>query len=344
LRIPSAFLIIGAGIALPLSGACARQPQSCVIPQYSVVTLPLKPAAINEKGEVAGTTPEHRAATWSAGAGLREIPLPAGFAHSEATSINARGAVVGIAYDPGFTTRRGFLFADGSFSWLQGGESRGYRINASGAIAGESIPPDTQCSGPVLWTRNRARALGGCRGAAVSLNDVGQVIGDSYDDQSRYHAFLWTARDGMRQIGPEAPFSSALAINALGHVVIQAYPSVFLYAHGGSTQLRLSPRHPSQPRAINDCDIVVGSFGPNSDANHAFAWDRKSGFRDLNKLLSDDTSGWKLAAASDINDLGEIVGTGEKGTLRDVGFLLMPVESSRAPFGRFLPRTPDSAR
>lgn len=323
---PAALLVIAAGIGLPLSGACAQQPESCAIRHYAVVALPLKPAAVNDKGEVAGTTPEHRAATWSADAGLREIPLPPGFSHSDAASINARGAVVGIAYDPGFTTRRGFLFADGSFTWLQGRESRGYHIDASGAIAGESIPPGTQCSGPVLWTANKARALGGCRGTAVSSNAVGQVIGDSYDDQSRYHAFLWTARDGMRQIGPEAPFSSALAINDLGHVVIQTYPSVYLYVDGNSTQLHLSPRHPSQPHAINDCDIVVGSFGPNSDANRAFVWDTKSGFRDLNKLISGNSTGWKLAAASDINNVGEIVGKGEQGKLSDVGFLLMPVE------------------
>ena len=325
---PAALLVIAAGIGLPFSGWCAEQPESCAIRHYSVVALPLSPAAINEQGEIAGTTPEHRAATWSAAAGLREIPMPPGFPHSEAASIDARGAVVGIAYDPGFTTRRGFLFADGSFAWLKGRESRGYHINASGAIAGESIPPGAKCSGPVLWTGNKARALGGCRGTAVGVNTGGQVIGDSYDDQGRYHAFLWTTRDGMRQIGRETPFSSALAVNDLGHVVIQTYPppSVFLYADGNSTQLLLSPRHPSQPRAINDCDIVVGSFGPHSDANRAFVWDRKSGFHDLNKLLSGNTSGWKLAAASDINNLGEIVGNGEQGKLSDVGFLLMPVE------------------
>jgi probable HAF family extracellular repeat protein len=324
LRISPALLLITA--ALPLSGATAGQPESCAIRHYSLVALPLKPAAVNDKGEVAGTTPEHRAATWTADAGLREIPLPAGFSHSEAGSIDAGGAIVGIAYDPGFTMRRGFLFAGGSFTWLQGRESRGYHINASGAVAGESIPPGAQCSGPVLWIGNKARALGGCRGTAVGSNAAGQVIGDSYDDQGRYHAFLWTAHDGMRQIGPAAKFSSALAINDLGHVVIQTYPSVYLYADGNSTELHLSPKHPSQPHAINDCDIVVGSFGPHSDANRAFVWDKQSGFRDLNGLLSAGSTGWKLSTASDINNAGEIVGKGEQGNLSNVGFMLMPVE------------------
>jgi probable HAF family extracellular repeat protein len=321
-----ALLVIAAGFGLPLSGACAEPPGSCTVRHYSVVALPLKPAAISETGEIAGTTAEHRAATWSASSGLREIPLPPGFSHSEAVSLDARGAVVGAAYDPGFTIRRGFLFAHDSFTWLQGRESRGYHINASGAIAGESIPPRAQCSGPALWIRNKVRALGECRGTAVSVNAAGQVVGDSYDDQGRYHAFLWSDGAGMRRIGPDAPFSSALAINDRGHVVIQAYPSIFLYADGNSTELRLSAKHPSQPRAINDCDIVVGSFGPNSDASRAFLWETNAGFRDLNTLLSGDPTGWKLEAASDINDKGQIVGKGEHGRQDDVGFLLTPVD------------------
>jgi probable HAF family extracellular repeat protein len=326
LRIAGSLLIIAVGAWLPPKGAQAQPAESCTVRHYSLVALPLKPAAINDRGEIAGTTPEHRAATWSAATGLRDIPLPAGYPHSEGVSLNDRGTVLGIAYDPGFTTRRGFLFAAGAFSWLPGREARGFHVNASDAVAGESIPPGAQCSGPALSTRHGVRALGGCRGTAVSLNAGGQVIGDAYDDQGRYHAFLWTAREGLRQIGPEAPFSSAIAINDRGHVVIQAYPSVFLYADGTSTRLDLSPKAPSQPHAINDCDLVVGSFGPHSDASRAFVWAEKSGFQDLNALITGDTAGWKLEAAYDINQRGEIVGKGDRGKVEDAGFLLIPVD------------------
>jgi probable HAF family extracellular repeat protein len=327
LRLAPWLLIIAAGAwGVPPASAQAAPAEWCTVRHYALVALPLKPAAINDRGEVAGTTLEHRAATWSAREGLREIALPAGYPHSESVSLNDRGTVLGIASDPGFTTRRGFLFAAGAFTWLPGQESRGHHVNASDAVAGESIPPGAQCSGPALWSRQGARALGGCRGTAVSLNATGQVIGDAYDDQGRYHAFLWTAREGMRPIGPEAPFSSAIAINDRGHVLVQAYPSVFLYADGTSTRLDLSPKAPSQPHAMNDCDIVVGSFGPHSDAYRAFVWAEKSGFQDLNMLITGDTSGWKLEAAYDINRRGEIVGKGDRGHVEDAGFLLIPVE------------------
>jgi hypothetical protein len=37
------------------------------------------------------------------------------------------------------------------------------------------------------------------------------------------------------------------------------------------------------------------------DADHAFQWDEKSGFVDLNSLVPAD-SGWNLKAATGIND------------------------------------------
>lgn len=331
MRVPVMLLVVAvsAGTLLERSQAksAPAEPQtSCVVRRYSLVAVPLQPAAINEEGEIAGTTKEHRAATCSAREGLREIPLPDGYAHSEGLSLDDRGRVVGIAYNPGYTVRRGFLFAGGSFIWLEGQQSHGYRINDSGTVAGESIPPGARCSGPALWVESQVRALGECRGSARSVNTAGQVIGDAYDDQGRYHAFLWDARDGMRQIGPSAPFSSAIAINERGHVLIQAYPSVFLYADGASTRLDLSSRYPSQPHAINDCDVVVGSFGPFSDANRAFVWQRKSGFQDLNLLLTGGTPEWKLESAAGINNRGDIVGKGDHGRVDDLGFMLIPVD------------------
>lgn len=52
--------------------------------------------------------------------------------------------------------------------------------------------------------------------------------------------------------------------------------------------------NPSQPLAMNNCDIIVGSYGPFADAERAFLWEKSRGFRDLNTYITSD-SGWKLS-------------------------------------------------
>jgi hypothetical protein len=108
-----------------------------------------------------------------------------------------------------------------------------------------------------------------------------------------------------------------------GHVVIQVLSRTFLYADGHSTRLDLAPKSPSHPRAINGCDLIVGSFGPFSDADRAFVWAKSTGFRDLNTLIS-PASGWKLETAAGINRRGEIVGKGDPPGAEDSGYLLIP--------------------
>jgi uncharacterized membrane protein len=168
------------------------------------------------------------------------------------------------------------------------------------------------------------RSLGGCcGGSAKGISKNREVIGDMYDETGRYQAFLWTASRGIQIIGPPDRYSSAIAINAQGHVVVQAFSDVFLYTGGTLTHLELSAQYPNQPRAINGCDVIVGSFGPFADAERAFIWEKSRGFRDLNSLIASD-SGWKLESATSINDHGEIVGRGDSKGQDDAGFLLVP--------------------
>jgi hypothetical protein len=103
------------------------------------------------------------------------------------------------------------------------------------------------------------------------------------------------------------PHSSAIAINAHGHAVVRAFSEIFLYASGSLTHLDLSSQYPSQPHAINNCDVIGRSFGLFADAERAFIWDKSRGFRNLNTRIASD-SGWTLESANSINDHGEIVG------------------------------------
>ena len=301
--------------------------ESCIADRYKVIALPLRPAHINEARQVAGTTPSHRAARWSEQSGLHEMPLPAGFNSSEATGINNSGHVTGVVYDRAFSKHRAFIFADDDLRLLPGEQSHGYDINDSDEVAGESLLAEKTTTRPVSWTQSAIRSLGGCcGGSAKGVNGNGELIGDVYDETGRYQAFLWTASRGMRSIGPADRYSSAIAINALGHVVVEAFSDIFVYAGGNLTHLDLSTQYPNQPHAINSCDVIVGSFGPFADAERAFIWDKSRGFRDLNSLVASD-SGWKLESATGINDHGEIVGRGDYKAQDDTGFLLVPIKA-----------------
>ena len=78
----------------------------------------------------------------------------------------------------------------------------------------------------------------------------------------------------------------------------------------------------AHPRAINSCDVIVGSYGPFGDADRAFVWSEAQGFQDLNDLVAPHP-GWTLQAATAINEVGEIVGWAEHNH-EDAGFLLIP--------------------
>ena len=316
-------LIIAASVAFPPACVSAESPAACTLGQYAVVTLPLRPAAVNDDGQVAGTTAGHRAAVWSAKRGLHELPLPPGFAHSEAVAINGRGHVVGIAFDQGFGNHQPFIFADDVLTLLPGEKARGYGINESNTVSGESLLPGKLRTEPVLWNGKNLRLIPACcGGTAKSINASGQVVGDAYDDEGRYYAYLWSEKSRLERIGPPDRYSSAVAINNRGHVLIQAFPGVFLYS-GSLLRLSLAPKYPSQARALNECDAIVGSFGPFADADRAFGWDKTTGFQDLNTRIPAD-AGWKLQAATGINNRGEIVGFGDAKGVDDAGFMLEP--------------------
>lgn len=306
--------------------ASAAESKSCIARNYKISAIPLRPAGINQSGEVAGTTPSHKAALWSAPGGLREIDLLPGFTSSEAVALNNAGQLIGVAIDRRTNRRQGFSYKAGKLIPLSDG-SRALAINDAGVIAGESRTSSKSMSGPVLWKALTPVALGGCcGGTAVAMNNQGQVIGNIYDQQGRYHAFMWDKTEGLRQIGPPSDFSSALLLNDAGDYVLQLFPTgPVLYRDSNPTHLILAPKVPSHPKAMNVCGAIVGSFGIFADYYRAFAWDAAVGFRDLNSLVPAD-SGWKLQEATSINDRGEIVGWGTFKRDEDQGFLLTPLQ------------------
>jgi len=300
----------------------AAKPAPAAKPLYKLVELPLRPLSISESGWVAGTTPDQKAAVWSSRSALQRIELPADFLNAEATSINRNGDAVGTAYTADSSRRLAFLFRQGKVLLLSGEQSHAAAVNDAGTIVGQAKLSGAKSAEPVLWRNNTAEALHlCCAGVAKAINRHGQIVGDTYDANGRYHAFLWSTGHARRLDLPGEQFSSALALNDLGQVVLRSDPAgLFLYQGDRRQKLDL-PK--SQPLAINNHGVIVGAFGPNPDQQYAFVWDKAHGRRDLNQLIPRD-SGWTLEVASGINDRGEIVGWGDHGTTQNAGFLLIP--------------------
>jgi probable HAF family extracellular repeat protein len=313
-------------IALIAFLSSAMAGQSAAAPQYHVIELPLKPWHISNSGRVAGKTAGNRAVIWSRRRGLQLLPALKGLSESEARGSNASDQVVGFA--AGADGAKAFLYTKSKLVWLPGENSKALSINDSGKVVGESEIEGTPPVAAVLWKNDRLTSLGGCcGGVAKGINSRGQIVGDLYDENGRYRAFLWDPVHGTQYIAPASGYGSAIAINNAGHVLLQALErGVFLYLSPDATvRLPIPGDQPADGRAVNNADEVVGAFGPYFDADRAFLWSQKDGFRDLNDLIP-ASSGWKLKVATGINDRGEIVGFGEHNGEDDAGFLLIPQE------------------
>ena len=164
---------------------------------------------VNNEGQIVGwaETPVHdptcvapqvlqfRATLWDARTlAPTELPPLHGDSTSAATGINERGQVIGISGDCGV--------AVGAFSARHA----------------------------VLWDHGTVTDLGNFGGAAwntpMAINAAGDIVGFSdlpgdADGNSREHAFLWTRKDGMRDLGtlPGDLTSEAADINSRQQIV-----------------------------------------------------------------------------------------------------------------------------
>ena len=307
--------LVGSLGAAP-ADACRR------VTGYSVVDLPFIPKVITASGEVAGITELHRAVVWRRKSGLEELSIPEGFRFTEPVGITAAGDVVVNAFDAAGSRRGAFVYSHHSVIGLGGNQTWAHGIGATSTVVGEWVPEGKAATDAVYWSNAVPHSIGLCCGGTLkAINERGDMIGDAYDEQGHYHAFTWSLVHGQRIIDPADSYSSAVAINRAGHVLLQVGHDAYLDDTRHLQRLTLSEQFNSV-QAMNDCDVVVGGYGPESERYRAFSWSAAEGFRDLNSLIPRD-SGWKLQSATAINDRGEIVGRGEFDR-DDRGFLLIP--------------------
>jgi len=126
---------------------------------------------------------------------------------------------------------------------------------------------------------------------------------------------------------------TTLDVNDLSQVVYSAYRQYpyeyppqpetgFLWSKSSTTNLGTLGGKTSKANSINNLTQVVGTSQTSLGAGHAFLWENNI-MTDLNSLI-DPNSGWELLSASEINNQGDIVGTG-KFNGQEHGFLLKPV-------------------
>ncbi|HEY6249848.1 MAG TPA: hypothetical protein VI685_07785 [Candidatus Angelobacter sp.] len=153
--------------------------------------------------------------------------------------------------------------------------------------------------------------LGTLRPGSARVHDInsqGQVVGASgHPHGSDTHAFLWTKKGGMHDLGflPGGDYSVALAINDAGQVVGTSNSKDgmhgFLWTSAnGLTQLAtLSGADASSAYAINQSGQIVGASG-----SHAALW-KGSTVKDLGTL------GGAWSEAHGVNNSGQVVGVAE---------------------------------
>jgi probable HAF family extracellular repeat protein len=245
-------------------------------------------------------------------------PLPTlGGNNGDATAINNRGEIAGFAENatpdpacpaPQVLQFEPVIWENGVIHKLPtiGGDPDGvaFMINDNGQAVGASgicttfNPINLYNLVPVhalLWEKGKATDLGNLGGTtgqaggniALDINNQGQVVGNSdLSGDTTFHAFLWTRRTGMQDMGTLSGDVASLSIS------------------------------------INDAGLIVGASLDESFNPRAFLWE-KGVMTDLNTLIAGNSPLYLLTGCS-INSRGEITGLGLTSTGETHTYLASP--------------------
>ena len=255
------------------------------------------------------------------GAGVQDLGTMGGYG-AEANDINATGQIVGGSSPPGGGHFHAYLYQNGV--WTDLGVGGGYRsyaygVNAAGDVVGAWLALNGNWTG--FLYRNGVMTdlpnLGGASGEARAINDQGHIAGFARTASNAVHAYI-RINGVMTDLGTlGGSTSNAHDLNEQGQVVGQSLTSsgnnrAFIYTAGQMRAVTDWGGRGSRANAINNRSEIVGWANPAAGGQRAFIyrWNNPAaGMIDLNTLLPPG-SGWVLTDAVDINDVGEIVGTG----------------------------------
>ena len=305
---------------------------------------------INARGWIAGYSqngaidpltqfPENRAVLWT-GTQINDLGTIGGGYESVGLIVNKGGQVTGFASnlvsDPFFGTQiRTFLWDKqhgmqdlGTLGGTDSPPCGNMTINDSGQVVGCSFTNSTvnpvtglPTTDPFLWekgTMTDLGTLGGTFGFPFSLNNQGQVVGNSnLPGDLTFHPFLWDKKKGITDLGTLGGNNGqADQINEAGDVVGKAdltgsqTHDGFLWRKGRMTDLGTLPGDPcSRANWINEQRQIVGNSSDCTNGLHALLWEDGGSPIDLNTLIPPNSS-LQLTNANNINERGEIAGSG----------------------------------
>jgi len=173
---------------------------------------------------------------------------------------------------------------------------------------------------------------------SYSANESGQVVGIAHNSSWQFRPFIWDSVNALQELPRDLAYPAsewyAVAINDSGliggHVIAAVDQSLPYYWPDPSSDpiaITMPAAFPSgETYAVNAAGELVGIMWDATGLEHAFVFDTTNGLRDLNDLIG-PTAGWVLGYARDINDSGQIVGSGElDGANR--AFVLTPATAS----------------
>ena len=162
--------------------------------------------------------------------------------------------------------------------------------------------------------------LGGDESYPAAVNDRGQVVGVSETADGAFHAFLWE-KGTMIDLAPTSASSAASDINNKGRVVFQRAPAggpveSVLWSPTATTSLgAVNARFVNEKGQVAGTVLTLGDpAGPNTNP---FLWDRgvRTDMGPIPNWAGTDSR------AVDLNDKGEVLGTGLGPESFEVGFV-----------------------
>jgi probable HAF family extracellular repeat protein len=238
-----------------------------------------------------------------------------GSSFSGASDINNRGQIVGSLGSQAFLYRHGQVTLIGFPGATHSGASA---INDRGAVVGASeLSASSSESHAFLYRHGRIIDLTptdprfGAVSSAQDINDRGDVVGFvSPEGDLVPDPFLWSkgTLTSLPVILPGDDIAIATSINNSGEIVANSLSTRTFEPHAGLlSHGRLISIGPGVPVAINNRGQVIG-YSSASGTFTAFLY--QNGVRIELSTLLPAGSGWTSVSAEDINDRGQIVGSG----------------------------------